>query len=71
MWNASRYPIKVGYDALEHIAYADQLIHHGTIPGIATGGEYYTPPGYYAIAGAVSWIGESSACRTRITSSST
>ena len=58
VWNASRYPIKLGYDALEHIAYADQLIHHGTIPGRGAGGEYYTPPGYYAVAGAVSWIAE-------------
>jgi hypothetical protein len=57
VWNASRYPIALGYDAAEHIAYADQLIHHGTIPGRAAGGEYYTPPGYYAVAGTVSWIG--------------
>jgi hypothetical protein len=58
VWNASRYPVKAGYDALEHIAYADQLIHHGSIPGRGAGGEYYTPPGYYAIAGAVSWVAE-------------
>ena len=58
VWNAARYPVRVGYDAVEHIDYADQLIHHGTIPGLAQGGEYYTPPGYYAIAGGVSWIGE-------------
>ncbi len=56
IWNASRYPIKVGYDAVEHISYADQLIYHGTIPSQAQGGEYYTPPGYYAIAGVVTWI---------------
>ncbi|HEY5058568.1 MAG TPA: hypothetical protein VII51_06085 [Gaiellaceae bacterium] len=53
-WNASRFPIKLGYDAVEHIGYADQLIYHGTIPSGT--GEYYTPPGYYAVAGVVTWI---------------
>ena len=57
IWNAARYPITVGYDAPEHLAYADQLIQHGTIPSSTLGGEYYTPPGYYAVAGAVSWLG--------------
>ena len=57
IWNASRYPVRAGYDAREHITYADGLIHHGRIPGRAKGGEYYTPPGYYALAGAASWIG--------------
>jgi len=57
IWNAARYPVILGYDAKEHMAYADQLIHHGTIPSSAQGGEYYTPPGYYAVAGAATWIG--------------
>jgi 4-amino-4-deoxy-L-arabinose transferase-like glycosyltransferase len=57
VWNAARYPIMLGYDAQEHITYADQLIHHGTIPSSTQGGEYYTPPGYYAVAGAATWVG--------------
>jgi len=57
LWNAARYPVMLGYDAQEHITYADQLIHQGTIPSSASGGEYYTPPGYYAVAGAATWIG--------------
>jgi hypothetical protein len=58
VWNATRYPVMVGYDAEEHIAYADSLIYHGHIPGRGAGGEYYTPPGYYALAGAATRIGE-------------
>jgi hypothetical protein len=57
VWNAARYPIMLGYDAQEHITYADGLIHNGTTPTVADGGEYYAPPGYYAVAGAASWIG--------------
>jgi hypothetical protein len=57
VWNAARYPIMLGYDAQEHITYADDLIHHGRTPTAADGGEYYAPPGYYAVAGAASWIG--------------
>ena len=57
VWNAARYPIMLGYDAQEHITYADQLINHGKIPSQAQGGEYYTPPGYYALAGAATWVG--------------
>jgi hypothetical protein len=56
-WNATRYPIMLGYDAQEHITYADVLIHQGRTPTAAEGGEYYAPPGYYAVAGAASWIG--------------
>jgi len=57
LWNATRYPVLLGYDAAEHIAYADQLIQHGSIPSRSAGGEYYTPPGYYAVAGAATWVG--------------
>ena len=57
IWNATRYPVALGYDAAEHIAYADQLIQQGKIPTQAQGGEYYTPPGYYALAGAATWVG--------------
>lgn len=56
--NASSYPIYGGYDEAEHQAYADLLIHHGGIPGPETHGEYYTPPGFYAVAGLGTLIAE-------------
>jgi hypothetical protein len=58
VWNAARYPIMLGYDAPAHIAYADVLIHHGRTPTAAESGAYYAPPGYYALAGAATWVGE-------------
>jgi hypothetical protein len=57
LWNATHYPVMLGYDAHEHITYADGLISHGTTPTAADGGEYYAPPGYYAVAGAATWVG--------------
>jgi hypothetical protein len=56
-WNAVRYPIMLGYDAQEHVSYAHLLIHEGRTPTAAEGGEYYAPPGYYAVAGAATWVG--------------
>jgi len=56
IWNAARYPYLLGYDATEHMTYAYQLIHTGTIPQQSQGGEFYTPPGYYAVAGAAVWV---------------
>lgn len=56
-WNAWEYPTAFGYDATAHISYATELIDHGRIPNQSEGGEYYTPPGYYAIAGATLWVG--------------
>lgn len=53
--NAREYPLYGGYDEAEHQAYADLLIHHGAIPGT---GEYYTPPGFYAVAGLGTLIAE-------------
>jgi hypothetical protein len=58
MWNATRAHVYGGYDAQEHIDYAYNLIHHGRLPSQAEGGEFYTPPGYYAIAGVALWIGQ-------------
>jgi 4-amino-4-deoxy-L-arabinose transferase-like glycosyltransferase len=58
MWNATRAHAYGGYDAQEHIDYAYNLIHHGRIPSQAEGGEFYTPPGFYAIAGVALWIGQ-------------
>jgi len=57
-WNAYDYPSYAGFDVAEHQAYADLLIHHGQIPGPETRSEYYTPPGFYAIAGAATLLGE-------------
>src|SRR6187399_803119 len=57
-WNAYKYPDGAGYDAQEHIQYADQLVHQHQIPGAGTRSEYYTPPGFYALAGAATVVGE-------------
>jgi hypothetical protein len=56
-WNAYKYPSGAGYDVRQHQAYADLLIHHGEIPS-GEGTEYYTPPGFYALAGVATLIGE-------------
>jgi len=47
------FPGDVGYDEGAHRAYADLLIHHGSIPGPSESAEFHNPPGFYAIAGAV------------------
>ena len=57
-WNAYKYPSGGGYDVRQHREYADLLIHHGEIPGAGTRSEYYTPPGFYALAGVATLIGE-------------
>src|SRR5262249_36484984 len=57
-WNAAKYPSGLGYDVEQHEQYADLLIHHGEIPGAGTRSEYYTPPGFYALAGIATVIGE-------------
>jgi hypothetical protein len=57
-WNAYKYPSGGGYDVRQHREYADLLIHHGEIPGPETRSEYYTPPGFYALAGVATVIGE-------------
>jgi hypothetical protein len=57
-WNAYEYPSGSGYDVRQHREYADLLIHHGEIPGAGTRSEYYTPPGFYALAGVATVIGE-------------
>jgi hypothetical protein len=53
-WNVLHYPPGEGYDAVKHFAYADGLIPHLRLPHGT--GEYYTPPGYYAVAGTLDWI---------------
>jgi hypothetical protein len=57
-WNAYQYPSGGGYDVRQHREYADLLIHHGAIPGPGSRSEYYTPPLFYALAGAATVIGE-------------
>jgi len=57
-WNAYKYPSGAGYDVRQHQEYADLLIHHGQIPGPGTRSEYYTPPGFYVLAGAATVVGE-------------
>jgi len=54
VWNVLRYPPGNGYDAVDHISYADDLVFGGRLPhGV---GEYYTPPGFYAVAGTADWL---------------
>jgi 4-amino-4-deoxy-L-arabinose transferase-like glycosyltransferase len=52
-WNVARYPTTSGFDASDHMAYADGLVPGLRLPHHT--GEYYTPPGYYLIAGAADW----------------
>jgi len=57
LWNAARYPVGNGYDAIWHERYADFLIHHHALPTRADTLEYYSPPLYYLLAGAADWAG--------------
>jgi hypothetical protein len=47
--NVVTYSPTAGYDAQDHIDYARGLVWGGHLPHGE--GEYYTPPGYYAVAG--------------------
>jgi hypothetical protein len=55
IWNAFTYPPIGGFDAAEHLAYANTLLETGGIPDV---GAYYTPPGFYLLAGAAMEVGE-------------
>jgi len=55
--NAFSYPAAGGYDAAEHISYAHTLVEHWRIPKRGQG-DYYTPPGYYLLAGGAIKLGE-------------
>lgn len=57
LWNASSYPAGAGYDAASHREYGDFLINHLRLPHANETPEYYSPPLYYLVAGAVTWIG--------------
>jgi len=52
--NVIRSDPGLGYDAPEHKQYADGLVPGGHLPHGT--GEYYTPPGWYAVAGFLDWI---------------
>ena len=55
-WNVVRYPPGLGYDAVDHIAYARGILDGQGFPdGI---GEYYTPPLFYTVAAGAIWLGE-------------
>ncbi|HEX4520282.1 MAG TPA: hypothetical protein VH063_11945 [Gaiellaceae bacterium] len=54
LWNAANYPTGAGYDAGSHMQYADGLIPGWKLPQGT--GEYYTPPGFYLLAGSADWI---------------
>ena len=54
--NAFTYPSIGGYDAQEYVTYAHDLIERGDLPdGV---GAYYTPPGYFAVAGIAGELGQ-------------
>jgi 4-amino-4-deoxy-L-arabinose transferase-like glycosyltransferase len=56
LWNAAHFPPGQGYDAADHMDYADGLIPGWHLPhGV---GEYYTPPGFYFVAGILDWLAE-------------
>jgi 4-amino-4-deoxy-L-arabinose transferase-like glycosyltransferase len=55
--NARVYPPGGGYDAGDHMEYAD-LLRHGHVPNQVGASEYYSPPGFYAIAAGLTWIGD-------------
>ncbi|MDX6468127.1 MAG: hypothetical protein QOI27_3167 [Gaiellaceae bacterium] len=57
LWNALTYPPGAGYDAASHKEYADFLIQHHRLPVRNETPEYYSPPLYYALAGAATWVG--------------
>ncbi len=57
LWNAVAYPSGAGYDAASHREYADFLIQHHRLPLRNETPEYYSPPLYYGLAGAVTWVG--------------
>jgi hypothetical protein len=57
LWNALAYPSGAGYDAASHREYADFLIQHHRLPVRNETPEYYSPPLYYIVAGAATWVG--------------
>jgi hypothetical protein len=56
VYNAFHYPSIVGYDAESHLAYAHRLVREWSIPSDLR--NYYTPPGFYLLAGGMLRLGE-------------
>src|SRR4051794_36170249 len=55
-WDTLPPPPGRAYAAIAHIAYARSILDgHGFPEGV---GEYSTPPGFYAVAAASIWLGE-------------
>jgi hypothetical protein len=54
IWNVAHYPTGAGYDAGDHMRYADGLVPGWRFPHDT--GEYYTPPGFYFVAGIADWL---------------
>jgi hypothetical protein len=54
VWNASQYSAVRSYDGGPNLSYADGIIH-GRLP--ARTGEFFQPPGFYALASVVDWLG--------------
>jgi 4-amino-4-deoxy-L-arabinose transferase-like glycosyltransferase len=57
LWNARTFSPLNGYDAAQHIEYADDLVLHGRLPSEKGASERYSPPGFYAVAGSLDWLG--------------
>jgi hypothetical protein len=57
LWNALSYPSGAGYDASSHQEYGDFLIDHLRLPHENETPEYYSPPLYYGLAGALTSVG--------------
>jgi 4-amino-4-deoxy-L-arabinose transferase-like glycosyltransferase len=55
-WNALKYSPYGGYDATDHLAYANGLVPGWKIPHNT--GEYYQPPGFYFVAGSLDWVAQ-------------
>ena len=56
VWNALRYPPGGGYDAIDHIAYAEGIRQGDGLPDGT--GEYYTPPAFYTLAAGAIELGD-------------
>jgi 4-amino-4-deoxy-L-arabinose transferase-like glycosyltransferase len=52
-WNAYKVDADTGYDFGAHFTYAKDLVYSGQIPPESQTAEYYTPPLFYAVFGAV------------------
>ncbi len=57
LWNALAYPSGAGYDAHAHETYSDFLLAYHRLPTRAGSWEYYSPPLYYLVAAAATWVG--------------